>query len=226
MNHHRAIVFDLDDTLYRVRRYSLSGFRAVALELGRRGHDPRVVFGTLQAAYRHGAGARAFQQLEAQIGADHGLDLIEVYRSHEPSLRLPRESGRALVRLRQTWKVGVLTNGPPDQQRRKVAALGLSDLVDVVVYAHEHSEVGKPEAVAFATVLSALAVPARRAVMVGDDPQRDIAGARAVGCATVRVVRPGRIVNEGEEADAVVGGFEQIEDVARRLLAARDDHGV
>ena len=226
MTAHRAIVFDLDDTLYRVRRYSLSGFRAVALELGRRGHDARAVFRTLQAAYRRGAGARAFQVLDAHIGADHGLDLLEIYRSHQPSLRLPRASRRALDGLRRSWKVGVLTNGPPEQQRRKVVALGLVARVDAIVYAHECSPTGKPDPIAFAAMLAALGVPAARTVMVGDDLERDVAGARAVGCATIRVARPGRVAGAGEEADAVVVGVEQIADVAHRLLAVRDAHGV
>lgn len=224
MNSPRAIVFDLDDTLYRVRRFSLSGFRAVALHLGARGYDPHGVFRILQGAYRRGVGLQAFQVLEAAIGSDHGVALLDVYRAHVPSLRLPRSSARILARLRQAWTVGVLTNGPPDQQRRKVASLGLAARVDAIVYAHEHSAMGKPDPVAFSVMLSALGVPAARTVMVGDDPDSDVAGGRAAGCATIRILRPGRAVVAGEDADAVITGFEQLEDVAQRLLGDEDAH--
>lgn len=219
----RAIVFDLDDTLYRVRRYSLSAFRAVANALGDRGFEPAVVFTTLQAAYRRGAGSRAFQVLEARIGHDHGVDLLDVYRSHRPSLRLAPESRRVLAALRPSWRVGVLTNGPPDQQRRKVDALDLVPHVDAIVYAHECSDTGKPDALAFHAVLRALGASAARTVMVGDDPKRDIVGARASGCATIRVLRPHRLVCPDDEADAVVASLDDVPIVAERLILER--HG-
>jgi putative hydrolase of the HAD superfamily len=75
-------------------------------------------------------------------------------------------------------------------QRRKIAALDLERLVDVVVYAHEHGDrTGKPDPAGFLHALGALDVPADHSVMVGDDPARDIAAARALGMWTIRVER-------------------------------------
>jgi hypothetical protein len=40
--------------------------------------------------------------------------------------------GRRQMALRPTWRLGVLTNGVPAIQARKVAALGLGAVVEVV----------------------------------------------------------------------------------------------
>ena len=79
--------------------------------------------------------------------------------------------------MRRTWRIGLLTNGSPEIQRAKVAALGLAALMDVIVYAHEVSD-GKPDSPAFEAVCDRLRVAPDRAVMAGDDPWCDIDGAR------------------------------------------------
>src|SRR5262249_39632846 len=82
---------------------------------------------------------RELQQLCARFDLPESLvaPLVKTIRQHMPSLRLPQESRRVLRSLRRTWHIGVLTNGEPDVQRHKIAALGLIDLVDVVLFATE-----------------------------------------------------------------------------------------
>ena len=90
--------------------------------------------------------------------------------------------------LRSGWRIGVLTNGVPAIQHRKVTALGLRACVDTVVFASECGQkTGKPDPAAFRTVLARLGVPPERSVFVGDDLQADIAGARRVGLHTIHV---------------------------------------
>ena len=82
-----------------------------------------------------------------------------------------------------------LTNGEPHVQRRKVAALGLGDLVDAVVFAAECGDgTGKPAPSAFRAALDRLNVEPARAVFVGDDPRTDIEGAAAVGMKTIHMM--------------------------------------
>ena len=83
----------------------------------------------------------------------------------------------------------MLTNGEPHIQRRKVAALGIGDLVDDVLFAAECGDgTGKPAPSAFRAALDRLNVEAARAVFVGDDPRTDIEGAAAVGMKTIHVM--------------------------------------
>jgi putative hydrolase of the HAD superfamily len=221
----RAIVFDLDDTLYRERRFVLSGYRAVALAIER---DLRVsasqVFRVLSLALRRGRRSRAFQDLAASLGVPESKvpAWVEQYRAHEPALRLLPAVTRTLDRMRGEWRVGVLTNGIPSVQAAKVRALGLGDLVDAVTYADEFGG-GKPSAAAFFEILSRLGAEARCAVFAGDDPLRDIEGARRIGMKTVFVTRREDLATL-VPADAVVRRVSDVPAAAERLLSGESGH--
>jgi HAD superfamily hydrolase (TIGR01509 family) len=187
----RAVVFDLDDTLYPYRRFKLSGFLAVARHLeATRGLDVRLGFAALAGASRS---RHRGQELQACI-EQHDLpstdvpELLDVFRHHTPSLRLARSAVRVLARLRaEGWRVGIVTNGQPTIQARKIAVLGLDALVDTVVYAMACGRgTGKPEPEPFAAVARQLDVPPSRIVFVGDDERCDVGGAGAAGMLAVR----------------------------------------
>ena len=188
----RAIVFDLDDTLYSYRAFVHSGFRAVACRLAvERGLPAASVLRVLRRALARGQRGRELQQLCARFDLPESLvgPLAEIIREHTPSLRLPQESRQVLRSLRRTWNIGVLTNGEARVQRRKVAALGIGDLVDVVLCATECGDgTGKPAPDGFRAALDRLKVEPARAVFVGDDPRTDIEGAAAVGMKTIHMM--------------------------------------
>ena len=191
MRDQRAIVFDLDDTLYPYRAFVRSGFRAVACRLAaERGLPASAVLRVLRRALANGRRGQELQELCARFELPKSLvgSLADLIREHTPSLRLPRETAQVLRTLRRDWKLGVLTNGEPFVQRRKVAALGVGDLVDAVLFASECGDrAGKPAPSAFRAALDRLNVKAASAVFVGDDPRTDIEGAAAVGMKTIHV---------------------------------------
>lgn len=187
----RAVVFDLDDTLYPFRRFRLSGFLAVAEHLHTRaGLDARLGFRALVGASRgHRRGSEIQACLEQhELPAAWLPELVDVLRYHTPRLRLAPTTRQMLRHMRADgWRLGVLTNGTPAIQAAKIDALGLAPLVDVVACATTVGRgIGKPDPDAFAHVTRALSVPNHRAVHVGDDEICDVAGARAAGLAPVR----------------------------------------
>jgi putative hydrolase of the HAD superfamily len=219
----RAVVFDLDDTLYPLRRFLLSGFAAVAEALAPDlGVPPERIAARLRGATRVARG-RELQYLcrRFSLPISDVARLADIIRRHTPRIRLPRVTTEVLVALRPHWRIGVLTNGVPAIQRRKVAALGLADLVDVVVCAAECGEGrGKPEPEAFRTVLDRLGASADRAVFVGDDLDADIAGARRFGMRAIHLTRQRRRGGGGDiHPDAQVTTIGSVPRVARRLLA-------
>jgi len=187
----RAVVFDMDDTLYPYRHYRLSGFRAVAAHLERvHGVDRRIAYARLFRASRTQDRGRELQVCleEWDLGSDRLTEMLEVIHSHEPKITLPPSSLRTLDHLRQTgWRVGVLTNGPVAIQQRKVAALRLSDHTDAVVYASAFGcGIGKPEAAPFLEIARRLGVSPTSTAFVGDDERCDVSGALAVGMHPIR----------------------------------------
>jgi putative hydrolase of the HAD superfamily len=188
MRETRAVIFDLDDTLYPRTWFVLSGFMAVARHLDTEfGIARETTVRALRRLHARQPG-REFQELCRAYDLPESIipSLVETVRSHEPCIRLPEESVAVLRQMRSDWRIGILTNGIPATQRRKIDALGLAKLVDAVVFAGEcGSGAGKPDPAAFHTVLHRLSVPPARAVFVGDDPAADIAGATRVGMRTI-----------------------------------------
>jgi putative hydrolase of the HAD superfamily len=86
-----------------------------------------------------------------------------------------------IPRLRQAGlRVGVLTNGPSEIQRRKLRATGVEPLVDAVLISEEIG-VAKPDVRAFAIAARALGAAATETAMVGDSLPNDVLGALAAG---------------------------------------------
>jgi putative hydrolase of the HAD superfamily len=227
----RAVVFDLDDTLYPYRRFVSSGFRVVADALERdHGVPARLALRTLFRArvcggrgYELQRACRAFGLPLARAG-----EFRELIRRHSPTLRLPERSRQVLRLLRPGWRLGILTNGLPAIQERKVHALGVEDFVDVVVYATACGDGrGKPARDSFRAVLDRLGVRAEAAVFVGDDGPVDILGAAGAGMQTIHLVRcprPGR--NTAVVGGAMTTTLLDVPELAERLVCKGEGHVV
>jgi len=113
------------------------------------------------------------------------------YPEVDPLLAALRERG---------YRLGIVTNGVPDLQRTKLEGAGLNAAFDAVVISGE-IDCGKPEPGIFHHICRALAVEPGEAVMVGDNPARDVAGGRAAGLRTVWVQRLGLARDPRHPAD-------------------------
>ncbi|MFC7485000.1 HAD family hydrolase [Luedemannella flava] len=74
----------------------------------------------------------------------------------------------------------ILTNGPADGQRRKLAVAGLDTLVDEL-FVSEELGFAKPDPAAFQAVLGRLGAQPGEVLVVGDSMSADVAPARALG---------------------------------------------
>lgn len=218
MRNGHAVVFDLDDTLYPLSQFVRSGFRAIAAHLASTaGVPPMHVLDTLHAAHVSARG-RELQILASRLGLDLDVvpTLVDVIRRHVPELRLPELSRAVLRALRGGWALGIVTNGRPDIQQRKVRALGLTPLVDAVVYADGLGEgCAKPAAAPFLEMCRRLRVAPEAAIFVGNDPVADIAGAHAVGLRTI-FLTAGDTPTAAPDADLVVRSLAEVPAAAER----------
>jgi len=220
-----TLIFDMDDTLYPERQFIRSGFDAVATEVHRRtGVDHDAALRTLLLALRAGRRRQALQDLcvAHQLSADLVPGLVDIIRGHGPRLRLPSATRAALTTARaRGWRLGVLTNGRPDIQARKAAALGLSVLVDEIVFAEDWgSGRGKPEPEPFEVVMERLQAEPAATVFVGDDPWCDIFGARRAGLKTILVGYGPQQASRTRacQADRAVRAIDDVPDAAAQLL--------
>jgi putative hydrolase of the HAD superfamily len=101
------------------------------------------------------------------------VDLIELFGDAAETIRSLRARG---------LKIGILTNGPSELQRRKLRLIGIEDEVDAVAISEEIG-VSKPEPEAYAKAVAMLGLEPDEVAMVGDHVVNDVAGALAAGLA-------------------------------------------
>jgi HAD superfamily hydrolase (TIGR01549 family) len=109
----------------------------------------------------------------------------------------------ALDELRAAGRtIGVITNGPGDAQRAKIAATGLARYLDLVVISGE-VETAKPDREIFDLAVGRAGSTADHACHVGDSLATDVAGARAAGLgAAIWLDRTGLVPAPGADAGA------------------------
>jgi len=101
--------------------------------------------------------------------------------------------------------LGIVTNGASDLQRTKLEVSGLAPRFGVVLISSELG-VGKPDQSVFELALERLGVEAGGCLMVGDNPDRDIAPADAIGMPTVFLDRSaGGADHEGNTLSTLEG---------------------
>jgi putative hydrolase of the HAD superfamily len=118
---------------------------------------------------------------------------------------------RVVRAMKNSGRLGLLTNGPADIQRLKVEGTGLADCFDAVVVSGEVG-VGKPDPAVFLHALDQLGAEAKTTVMVGDSWERDVLGALGVGMSAVWVAG-GRPRPETPPGVSVIDSVAQLADV-------------
>ncbi len=195
----RAVVFDLDDTLYPERAYAFSGFAAVARDLAKSPAAANRLRKWMEDRFRCGRRERVFDALNERF--DLGLSardiarLVRVYRNHKPGVRpYPGVIGLLRELRRRGWRIGLLADGYLPAQRLKFAALGLADYFDAVVYNEAAGRAAwKPSTAGFERIARLLNVPHGQCVYVGDNPAKDFLPGNRLGWLTVQWVRRGQL---------------------------------
>ena len=154
-----------------------------------------------------------------RLGADCGVGSEQLRAYAEPFLRLTvlREGAKEVVESlhRAGLALGALANSPHGEMvRLRLEAAGLSGHFRAIVCS---GDVGrrKPHPAAFQAVLSRLNSSPEEALMVGDDPEADVGGAKSIGMRAVWVVRPG--VSPPNDADGVVRDLRDLPKVVRDM---------
>jgi putative hydrolase of the HAD superfamily len=212
----RALIFDLDDTLYRESDFVSGGYRAVAHRLEatcgagwEQTHE--FMMAKLARAGRRSVFPAVLERFPA--AALRLEDLVSIYRGHIPEIRLYDGYAELLRELRKSRRLGLVTDGNPRVQRAKCEALRLEEFFDQMIFTWDHGEdKEKPHPFAFRLMLDRLGVDASEALFIGDNVEKDCRGARAAGMKSVRVRKqgPDREAKHEEDADIVIDSLLQL----------------
>ena len=206
----KAVIFDLDNTLYAYWPAHYAGFRALA-DYAR----DTLGIGPEELSALHREGDRLLRARAGENAAAIHNRLIRYQLMLEklglPIFHAPRMERRywesffaevkpepgtreTLLELRrQGLRVGVGTNMTAAQQYTKLELLGLPDAVDFLVCSEEVSA-EKPDRRLFDCCVEKAGCRPEECLFVGDDPERDVLAALRAG------LRPVWLQREGEEA--------------------------
>ncbi len=145
--------------------------------------------------------------LEVGYGSDVVESGFDVFWRARNDVQLYREAMGTLKWVQRLYRVGAITNGNAD-----VHTIGIGHYFNFVVTAAE-AGAAKPHPQIFEAALEAARVCAEEAVHVGDDPERDVAGAAAVGMRTVWLNPTMAPWPGGLGPDAVIESLDSLPDV-------------
>ncbi len=201
MKKYKAIFWDLDGTLWDLygnttialtqlfQRFESSNFRDISIEHFLNcytKHNEKV-----WALSREGKIAKEelrnkrFFDLFDEVKAEYDLDFVDLFATEFLAIcpRLPHLIEGAREILEQTkgnYTHVILTNGFIEVQGFKMAAAEIEQYFSTVVYSEE-AGVRKPHAAIFELALKRANCNAEEALMIGDDWDADILGARNAG---------------------------------------------
>ncbi|MER5428830.1 HAD family hydrolase [Streptomyces sp. NPDC002588] len=203
----RAVVWDVDDTLFDYTTADREGMRAHLVTEGL-----MAGFGTAERALdrwrevtdqqwaRFAAGEVTFEEqrrdrvrvfLGERLTDDEADDWFRRYRTHyEAAWALFPDVLPVLDTLAASHRHAVLSNSSLHVQDHKLRVLGVHHRFETILCAAELG-VSKPEAAAFLAACEALGLPPHEVAYVGDHPEIDGRGAADAGLLSVWIDRHG-----------------------------------
>ncbi len=130
----KVVVFDLDDTLIDEADFLYSAFAEIAQNLSP--NDATKLKQKMIVSWR--SGKNVFDELMAGFSNVNLIDLLHMYRNHQPQM----EARRGVVELLKYLKgegvyLGLVTDGRSITQRNKLKSTGLINYFDKLVISEE-----------------------------------------------------------------------------------------
>lgn len=188
----KAVIFDLDDTLYNEKDFVLNGFRTVCqyLSIKYNINFDEMFYNCVETLEQQGRG-KVFNELCKYYNLTEDISLlVDIYRNAKPKISLYEDSIYVLNKLSKVYKLGLITDGMAKVQWNKIKALGIEMYFDKIIVTDDFGrDYWKPHRFAYDVMLKCFSCISKEAIYVGDNPNKDFIGAREVGLKTIRIIR-------------------------------------
>ena len=235
----KAILFDLDDTLFSTSQFARSarensiramiaaGLRMSEKELMR---ELEEVISEFSSNYQHHFDKLLMRIPRSRYRGVNPAVLIAaaVIGYHETKMRQlePYPDAVGLLRLLEGTPLvcGVITDGLQVKQAEKLLRLGIYDLFDPsAIFISDQIGISKPNVKLYRRACASLGFPPSSVMYVGDNPAHDVDPPNSIGILTVRVHRPGKYAHcEGATSpDYSIKAFEELQAILETDFGVR-----
>jgi len=212
----KAVLFDLDDTLYEYEPANQKGLREAYSILKKeikisfdkfiklyklsRAEVHRELAGTASSHSRVIYFQRLVEKTHKTVESDVILKLHKAYwAAFMGNMKLRKGVLQTLKQLKKEGlKIAIISDLTTSIQLRKMSELKITPYVDVLVTSEEAGS-EKPTPIMFLLTLNKLNLLPQDVIMVGDDPTSDIEGANSVGIDTVLLKTREEIIKFNED---------------------------
>lgn len=172
-----AVIFDLDDTLYSEKEYVRSGYRQIAAYFGIPELEEQM-----WSVFQVG-GMAIDVVLKAHNLIEKKEEALKIYRYQEPDIHLYDGVADMIARIRNTKKVGIITDGRPEGQKAKIKALELEKYFDEIIITDELGGINfrKPNPKAFNILAERFGVDYSQMCYIGDNIIKDFIAPQMLG---------------------------------------------
>jgi putative hydrolase of the HAD superfamily len=193
---HEAIIFDLDDLLYKEFDFVRSGYWTISQLVSKR---PKELFNLMMAQYFLGNPVLDWL-IDDYFDSkpEHSKEeLLAIYRNHNPDITLSADVLNILMQLKKNKNpMGLVTDGRSKTQRNKIKALGLDNWIDEFSIS---DEIGfqKPLFEPFMYLMEKL--DASKFVYIADNYDKDFVAPNQLGWRTIALTDNGLNVHTRKE---------------------------
>lgn len=184
----KALVLDLDDTLYAEIDYLRSAYVFIAQQLEL--HDWQKLYDSMLQEYQ--AEQNVFQSLTEQYAIEKE-QLLDWYRYHQPTIRLFDGVKETLDILKGEFKFAIITDGRSITQRNKIKALELENYCAKIIISEEVGS-EKPNKNNYLAVANSL--NCMEYIYIGDNLSKDFITPNILGWRTICLLDSGQNIHQ------------------------------
>ncbi len=193
----KAIIFDLDNTLYAEKDYiELVAKEIARLLVGRTYYTEEAISNKFINIFEKTGDKNIFQNLlnELELDYDGISELIECYRNVKGDIKLYSDA-QDILDFKGKYKLGIITNGGVYTQNNKIKLLNIQEKFDSIVITGEKflKHEWKPHYKPYKYITDELQVSVEECLFVGDRIETDILGALGVGMKAILVDRSKKV---------------------------------
>lgn len=185
----KALVLDLDDTLYSELDFLKSAYQFIAKQLQPKNHI--ALYERLFMLYS--AGENVFDVILKENSHLTKVQLLDWYRFHQPTIHLYDGVIETLQAVKNDYKFAIITDGRSKTQRNKMQSLGLNNYLEEIIISEEIGS-EKPNKTNYLAIEHSF--NCMEYIYIGDNLKKDFVTPNKLGWKTICLLDNGKNIHQ------------------------------